>query len=88
LTLPREDEAFARLAKRCPDMGLPLARLAQEHRVIAHSGETLLRLIDAILGGSFVEREDIETAAATYLVYYGSHIAREEEDVLRSPRST
>jgi hemerythrin-like domain-containing protein len=79
---PREDEAFARLARRCPDMALPLARLAQEHRVIAQSGETLLRQIDEILGGSFVERGDIETAAATYLVYYTNHIAREEEDVL------
>ena len=79
---PREDEAFARLSKRCPDMELPLARLGQEHRVIAQSGETLLRQIDEILGGSFVARADIETAAATYLVYYINHIAREEEDVL------
>jgi hemerythrin-like domain-containing protein len=29
-----------------------------------------------------VRREDIESALATYLVYYGNHIAREEEDVL------
>ena len=35
---PREDAAFARLAKRCPDMELELARLGQEHRVIAHAG--------------------------------------------------
>ena len=79
---PREDEAFARLAKRCPDMELPLARLAQEHRVIAQSGETLLRQIDQILDGSYVPREEVEASAATYLVYYGNHIAREEEDVL------
>ena len=79
---PREDEAFARLAKRCPDMELPLARLAQEHRVIAQSGETLLRQIDQILDGSYVPRQEVEASAATYLVYYGNHIAREEEDVL------
>jgi len=50
--------------------------------VIAQAGETLLRQIDAILGGAIVPREEVEVAAATYLVYYGNHIAREEEDVL------
>ncbi len=79
---PREDVAFARLAKRCPDMELLLARLGQEHRVIAHAGEALRTLIQAILGGAVVPRAEVEMAAATYLVYYGNHIAKEEEDVL------
>jgi hemerythrin-like domain-containing protein len=80
---PREDAAFERLAKRCPEMELALARLAQEHRVIAHAGEALQRQIEAILGGAIVPRAEVEVAAATYLVYYGNHIAKEEEDVLR-----
>ena len=79
---PREDEAFRRLASRSPDLELPLARLHQEHRVIAHAGETLLKQLDAILDGALVPREDVEMAAATYLVYYGNHMAKEEEDVL------
>ena len=79
---PREDVAFARLAKRCPDMELALARLGQEHRVIAHAGEKLLEYLRAILGGAIVPRAEVEVAAATYLVYYGNHIAKEEEDVL------
>ncbi|MEK6243307.1 MAG: hemerythrin domain-containing protein [Pseudomonadota bacterium] len=79
---PREDVAFARLAKRCPDLELALARLGQEHRVIAHAGEVLCKLIQAILGGALVPRAEVEVAAATYLVYYGNHIAKEEEDVL------
>ena len=79
---PREDAAFERLAKRCPDMELALARLEQEHRVIAQAGEVLQRHIEAILGGAIVPRAQIEVAAATYLVYYGNHIAKEEEDVL------
>jgi hemerythrin-like domain-containing protein len=78
----REDVAFARLAKRCPDVQLELARLEQEHRVIAQAGETLLRHIEAILGGAMVPRAEVEMAAATYLVYYGNHIAKEEQDVL------
>jgi hemerythrin-like domain-containing protein len=79
---PREGVAFARLAKRCPDIALPLARLEQEHRVIAQAGQALLEQVEAILGGAIVPRGELETALATYLVYYGNHIAKEEEDVL------
>lgn len=79
---PREDVAFARLAKHCPDIDLVLARLGQEHRVIAQAGENLLALLNDILGGAIIERAETEAAAATYLVYYGNHIAKEEEEVL------
>lgn len=79
---PREDVAFDRLAQRAPQLALPLARLKQEHRVIAHAGEALVGHLDAILGGAVVPRADVEMAIATYLVYYGNHIAKEEEDVL------
>ena len=79
---PREGVAFARLAKRCPDMALALARLEQEHRVIAQAGQALLEQVEAILGGAIVPRAQMEAALATYLVYYGNHIAKEEEDVL------
>jgi hemerythrin-like domain-containing protein len=79
---PREDAAFALLGKRCPDLKPALARLEQEHRVISHAGEALRRLLEALLAGSVVARVEVEIAAATYLVYYGNHIAKEEEDVL------
>jgi hemerythrin-like domain-containing protein len=79
---PRESVAFARLAKRCPGIELELARLEQEHRVIARAGQELLERIEAILGGAMVPRAELEAALATYLVYYGNHIAREEEDIL------
>ena len=79
---PREGVAFARLAQRCPDMELALARLEQEHRVIAQAGQRLLEHIEAILGGAMVPRAQVESVLATYLVYYGNHIAKEEEDVL------
>ncbi len=79
---PREDVAFVRLAKHFPDMDLVLARLAQEHRVIAHAGEELLKLLNEILGDAIVPYSEVEVAAATYLVYYGNHIAKEEEDIL------
>jgi len=79
---PREDVAFARLARRCPELELPLARLQQEHKVIAQAGETLRGLLAEVLDGGLVKRAEVEMAAAMYLVYYGNHIAREEEDVV------
>lgn len=79
---PREDVAFERLARRCPDLALPLARLRQEHQIIARAGEALAALLSAALDGSVIPRAEIEVAAAMYLVYYGNHIAHEEEDIL------
>lgn len=79
---PRENEAFRRLLVHCPDRQLPIARLLQEHRVIAHAGEKLRDLLEQAAQDAIVRRGEIEVAAATYLVYYGNHIAKEEEDVL------
>jgi len=79
---PREDAAFAFIVRRFPDMQLVLARLQQEHRVIAHAGDSLRQLLGAALDGEMAPRSAIEVAAATYLVYYGNHIAKEEEDVM------
>jgi hemerythrin-like domain-containing protein len=79
---PREDVAFACLARRFPDLQLPLARLQQEHRVIAHAGETLRGQIAAIVDGAMVPRAEVEAAAATYLVYCRSHIEHEEREIL------
>jgi len=79
---PREDEAFRRLAQRRPDRELPLARLRQEHAVIAQAGEDLRLMLERAVNGEVTPRSSIEVAAATYLVYYANHISLEEEDVL------
>ena len=79
---PREDVAFARLGKHCPDLALQLARLHQEHRVIAAAGDELLAMVEMVAGGAMLPRKQVETAAATYLTYYESHIAKEEGEVL------
>jgi hemerythrin-like domain-containing protein len=79
---PREDVAFARLARHCPEIADTLARLRQEHRVIANAGEKLFQLLEAALDDAIVARAEVEAAAATYIVYYRSHIACEEQDVL------
>ncbi|MFO1284105.1 MAG: hemerythrin domain-containing protein [Burkholderiales bacterium] len=79
---PREDIAFERLARHCPDLRIVLSRLQQEHRVIARAGENLHDRLEAILAGEVIAREDVEADAATFLVYYETHIAKEESDVL------
>jgi len=79
---PREEVAFQRLALRCPELKVELGRLSQEHRIIARAGETLRQYLESILAGSLVQRAEVEVAAATYLVYYGNHIAKEDEIAL------
>jgi len=81
---PREEVAFERLARRRPGLQLELARLRQEHQVIARAGEALRNLLSAALDGAVIPRAEIEIAAAMYLVYYGNHIAHEEESILGS----
>lgn len=78
---PREDVAFARLAALSPEAGMTISRLLQEHRVIAVAGNVLLDYLNDILNDAIVEREAVEAAAATYLVYYRHHIACEEKEI-------
>lgn len=80
---PREDEVFRRLAQRLPEQKAIVARLQQEHRVIANAGTTLMRLLEEVESDAVLSRAEIEVAAATYLVYYGNHIANEEEEILQ-----
>jgi hemerythrin-like domain-containing protein len=79
---PREDEAFKRLVQLCPDRALPVARLKQEHRSIDHAGQQLRLLLQQAVQDTVIPRAEVEVAAAFYLVYYGNHIAKEEEDLL------
>jgi hemerythrin-like domain-containing protein len=50
--------------------------------VIAEAGELLHELLVEILDGALVKRAEVEMAAAMYLVYYGNHIAEEDEDIV------
>ena len=79
---PREDVAFARLVKYDPELKPAINRLLQEHRVMASIGEALLDQLEDILEDVVVERETVEAAAATYLVYYRHHLSTEEREVL------
>jgi len=78
----REDIAFERLAGRDPNLRVRINRLLQEHRVIARAGDELLRLLNDVADEALIPREEVEAAAATYLVYYRHHLATEERDIM------
>ncbi len=79
---PREDAAFARLIDRMPTYSMTISRIVQEHRVIHVAGEELLGKLEAIVADSFVAREVLEAAAATFVTYYRHHIATEETEIM------
>jgi len=83
---PREDVAFALMAEHDAAMSVPLARLQQEHRVIAAAGDDLLRVLDEAESGTVVSRAAVEAVAAMYLVYYRHHISHEESEILPRAR--
>lgn len=79
---PREDTAFKRLVSRDPSLALPIERLLQEHRVLNALGEELLGLLEDVLEDVVHERESLEAAVATYVLYYLHHLAAEEREML------
>lgn len=79
---PREDKAFALLERRLPRLAPQLARLRQQHRVIARAGEALAGYLEDALDGGLVARSEVEAAAATYVLYYRHHIATEESEAV------
>jgi hemerythrin-like domain-containing protein len=79
---PREDVAFERMVLRDAGLRLTVNRLLQEHRIIAHAGESLLARLEDAANGGFAPRADLEAAAATFFAYYRNHMATEESKVL------
>jgi hemerythrin-like domain-containing protein len=53
-----------------------------EHRVINAASDKLYKFLEDILEDTVILRETVETAAATYLVYYRCHIESEEAEIL------
>lgn len=78
---PREDIAFGKLAERDPSSRNRVRELMGEHQVIASAGKRLVEQLNAILGDAMLERESVEVDAATYIVYYRQHMAREEAEL-------
>ncbi len=79
---PREDVAFARLVERDATLAGRVKRLTQEHRVIDAHGNELLERLSQTTQDTMAPRDRLESAAATYLVYYRHHLLAEERDIL------
>jgi len=79
---PREDIAFACLAKRDAAMKPMLERLRTEHRQIAAAGDKLQGLLAAASEDALASRQEIESTAQAYLAAYRQHIATEDVNVL------
>ena len=79
---PREDAAFERLALRDPGFRVRVNRLRQEHRALALSGKSLLKLLEEKVEGAGTDPAIIEAAAALYLGYFRHHLDAEEDEVL------
>jgi len=79
---PREDMAFELMLKRDAALAPHIKRLMHEHRVIKTVGNKLYKYLEDIIEDTFIPRETVEAAAATYLVYYRSHIKTEEMEIL------
>ena len=70
------------MGKRDSQLKPLVARLMQEHRVIAACGAALAAQLDAVVSGAVIERAQVEAAAATYLGYYRAHLDAEESIML------
>lgn len=79
---PREDVAFALLARKDPKLAEQVERLRHEHRIIAWVGKQFMSLLSACVDGSLVGRAEVEACASMYLVYYRQHLAEEEREIL------
>lgn len=79
---PREDVAFTLMVGREPALGPKVCRLQQEHRVIAACGNELLERLREVEQDALLPRKVVESAAATYLVYFRHHLAAEEREIL------
>lgn len=77
-----ENEVFSLMGKRDPQLKPLVARLLQEHRVIAACGAALTARLDAVVAGAVVERAQVEAAAATFVGYYRAHLDTEESIML------
>lgn len=84
---PREDKAFARLQARDPSLELPIARLEQEHRVIAAAGEKVREGLEQILEDGVLPREALEMSLAMYVTFYRHHLNTEEVNIMPRARA-
>lgn len=78
---PLEDGACRLLLKRDPDFSDPVDELARQHAQIAESGTRLVKDLNAIVDGAFMQRAAVEDDAQRYTRTMRRHMQSEEEAI-------
>ena len=79
---PKEDLAFARIAKRVVAAGPTVERLSEQHAILKRDGNALVVALDDIVNGSITSREHVEAPGRAYVAAFRRHIDIEEADIL------
>src|SRR5262249_16888581 len=79
---PKEDLAFARIAKRNAASRPTVELLGEQHSALKRDGNALVIALDDIVNGSITSREHVETPARAYIAAFRRHMDIEEAEVL------
>ena len=78
---PEEDVAFRRVMEKDNRLKTVVMDLMRQHQVIVESGKGLLQQLDAIVNGTIMTRQGLESLGRTYIFHLRSHMDLEETEV-------
>jgi hemerythrin-like domain-containing protein len=78
---PREDQAFARIVPREPDVRPVVDELLRQHEALRAAGDALVRVLDDIVNGSVVSREAVDIPGRAYIASFRGHMQKEESEI-------
>ncbi len=77
---PREDAMFERLKMSGADIEKTLVDLLREHKALAEKGDRFHRILETVVDGSLVPREQIGELGLDYVDFLRSHMHKEETE--------
>ncbi len=84
---PKEDLVSARLKELDAGAAVVVNELTGQHAVLRESGTKLLELLQRVVDGVMLKRENIEQPARTYIAYFRLHMAKEEANIFPAMRA-
>ena len=84
---PKEDEIFARLQERVPELKDSIQDILQQHKTLAGMSEDFSDIVSNASLGEFVSKQDITKSGHEYIRALRKHMDIEEGDLLRKARS-
>lgn len=78
---PHENLLYARLAEQFPMHRALTASLQQEHGRLERLTKSLAELVQSVLVGQPISREELQRASTAYVLASRAHMAREEAEV-------